>query len=73
MTARAYRGLEVVSDGRPLNGVIRAAYEVHCAGCEYAVLGLGDTVANAERELRSAGWATKNRLWMCSDCLKVKS
>ena len=55
-------------DGRPLNGVIRAQHEVHCAGCEEAYLGLGRTVAEARTELRKEGWRTLRDLWVCPSC-----
>jgi hypothetical protein len=55
-------------DGRPVNGVIRPQMEVHCAGCERAYLGLGETVSNATVELRRGGWKSVRGLWTCDRC-----
>lgn len=55
--------------GRPWNGTLRKTLEVHCAGCEQAVLGLSGNHDMAKEELRQRhGWGTRKGLWNCRDC-----
>lgn len=57
-------GLEVV------RGVFIKSWEVHCAGCERALLGVGrrQWVKAAAREARAAGWGLRGGLWHCPAC-----
>lgn len=52
----------------PWNGVLRKHLEVHCAGCEQAMLGLSGYHDEAKAELRREGWGTRKGLWHCPQC-----
>lgn len=56
------------ADGRPMNGVVRASFEAHCAGCETAYTGLGHTASGAAVRLRRDGWTRRGGLWRCAAC-----
>lgn len=50
------------------DGKLNPEYEVHCAGCSKAALGLGRTHAAAVKELITYGWKKVRGLWRCGEC-----
>lgn len=51
------------------DGKLSPSYETHCAICEKPALGLGRTLEQARKELRSYGWREHTAYgWCCETC-----
>ncbi len=55
-------------------GYFIKSWEVHCAGCEAPLLGIGrhGSTADAAKDARAEGWRVRNGLWHCASCVASK-
>jgi hypothetical protein len=56
------------------DGVFIKSWEVHCAGCEAPLLGIGrhGSTPDAAEDARAEGWRIRGGLWHCEPCVSKK-
>lgn len=55
-------------------GYFIKSWEVHCAGCEEPLLGIGrnGSTPEAAAQARREGWRVRDKLWHCGWCAASK-